>query len=413
MEISLGKWVPSVEKLTRWADGVKSASITLLAVGAAAVTAVGIYRSVTTDFVSVEPIKVPAPFEEQGYTSDIATARLLDEIVTFQRGSASEKDRVSVLNKSYGDDLDKLQPSFGGLDVQRVQQVVQDSLGIKKQRITGEITFKKDGDNTVYHVRLRRLPVNQVLLDISTAGPPEQVLKKTAMAMIEVFDPHIAANLYWRDRDEDNALRMIDIVLNSERKNDYKYSLSLRGNIHISHKQFDEAKRDFEQIMAIDPNFAAGHRMAASRFLAQGEPDESLRESDKAIELAPTKWYGYFQKAQALKALKRNDEAETNYAKTISLKPPGPGPYLQAAQFYGTQNKLGEAETVIRQGLANFPESSILQAGLGDLLRREGQSEAALRAYRRALEFDPKNQIAIAAKNDLEKSSEISDNKTK
>jgi len=403
MNLQIAQWIPSVEKLTRWADGIKSASITLLAAGAAAVTGVGAFHAVATDSVSVEPIKVPAPFDERGFSSEIATARLLDEIATFQRSSASEKDRVSILNKSQGDDLDKLQPSFGGLDVKRVQQAVQDSLGIKKQRITGEITFHKEGDETVYHVRLRRLPANQVLLDIYVTGPPEQVLKKTAMAMIEVFDPHIAANLYWRDRDEDNAVRMIDAVLNSDRKDDYKYSLNLRGNIHISHKQFDEAKKDFEQIMAIDPNFAAGHRMAAARLLAEGKLDESLRESEKAIELAPTKWYGYFQKAQALRALKRNDEAEANYVKTISMKPPGPGPYLQVGQFMVTRNKLTDAEAIIRNGLANFRDSAILYVGLGDVLQREGQPDSALRAYGHAIEIEPKNTIASAAKVDLEK----------
>jgi tetratricopeptide (TPR) repeat protein len=408
----IGKWIPSVEKLTRWADGVKSASITLIAAGAATITGVGVVNAVATDSVSVEPIKVPAPFVERGFTSEIATARLLDEITTFQRSSASEKERVSILDKSQGDELDKLQPSFGGVDVKRIQQAVQDSLGIKKQRITGEITFHKEGDDTVYHVRLRRLPANQVLSDLTVAGSPEQVLKKTAMAMIEVFDPHIAANIYWRDRDEDNALRMIDVVLNSDRKEDYKYSLNLRGNIHNSHKQFDESKKDFEQIMAIDPNFAAGHRMAAVRLLAQGQLDESLRESERSIELGPTKWYGYFQKAQVLRALKRDDEAESNFSRTIALKPPGPGPYLQAGQFMASRSKLGDAEATLRKGLANFPDSSVLYAGLGEVLQKKGQTDVALRAYRRAIELDPKNQIAIAAKGDLERAQTVSARRT-
>lgn len=401
MAFQIGAWIPSVEKLTHWADGIKSASITLLAAGAASITGVGVFNAVTADSVAVDPIKVPAPFEERGFTSEIATARLLDEVNTYQRSSASEKERVSILNKNQGDDLDKLQSSVGGIDVRRVQQAVQDSLGIKKQRITGEITFHKVEDETIYNVRLRKLPANQVLLNLTVVGPPELVLKRTALAMIEVFDPHIAANIYWRDRDEENALRLIDVVLNSDRKADYKYSISLRGNIHVAHKQYPEAKKDFEQIMAIDPKFAAGHRMASARLLGQGDLDESLREADLAIEYAPAKWYGYLQKAQTLQAMKRLDEAETYFLKNIQMKPAGPGPYLQAGLFMVTRNKLNEAEEIIRKGLANFADSAPLYASLGEVLQREDQPDAALRAFSRALDIDPKNTKAESAKAQL------------
>jgi tetratricopeptide (TPR) repeat protein len=404
MAFQIGNWIPSVEKLTRWAEGVKSASVTLLAVGAASISGVGVMNAVTTDSVSLDPIKVPAPFEERGFTSEIATTRLIDEIATYQRKSSSAKDRVSITGKGSADELEKLQaPAVGGIDIKSIQKAVQDTLGVKKERITGEITFQKDGDDPVYKVRLRRVPGNHVLLDISAKGEPEAVLKQTALAMIEVFDPHIAASIYWRNGDEDNALRLIDVVLNNDSQADDKYSLNLRAYIHITRKRFDAAQADFERIMKLDPKFAPAHGMASWLLRAKEQYEASLAEADKTIELAPAKWYGSFQKAQTLRAMKRLDEAEASFAKALSMKPDAAGPYLQAGQLMVSRDKLSEAGDIFRKGLLLFPDNAPLHVSYAELLNKTNQPESALKEFAKALEFDPKNSIALAGQAELQK----------
>jgi tetratricopeptide (TPR) repeat protein len=402
---ALKSWVPTVEKLSRWAEGIKSGSVTLLALGAASISGIGVMHAVTADSVSLDPIKVPAPFEERGFTSEIATTRLLDEIATYQRKSSSAKDRVSIQGKG-ADDLEKLQAPVTGVNAKMIQGIVQDTLGVKKERITGEITFNKENDETVYNVRLRRVPGNHVLLDITARGEPEAVLKQTALAMIEVFDPHIAASIYWRNRDEANAMRLIDVVLNNENPSDDKYSLNLRGYIHITNKRFDAAQADFERIMRIDPKFAPAHGMAAWLQRAKGQFDASLVEADKAIEIAPTKFFGYYQKALTLREMKRDDEAESSFAKALSLSPDSAAPYAQAAAFKAARGKASEAEDIYRKGLYLFSDYAPLHAGIGELFRKQGQAEAALREFKIALNHDPKNSQALNGKADLEKSSE-------
>jgi tetratricopeptide (TPR) repeat protein len=388
--------------LTRWAEGIKSASVTLLAVGAASISGVGVINAITSDSVSLDPIKVPAPFEDQGFTSDIATTRLLDEVAIYQRQSASAKDRVSITGKNSVDELEKLQAPVGGIDIKRIQGAIQDALGVKKERITGEITFKKDGDDLIYNVRLRRVPGNHVLLDISAKGDPGAVLKQTALAMIEVFDPHIAASIYWRNGNEDKALQLIDVVLNNDSEADDKYSLNLRVYIHITSKRYDPAQADFERIMKLDPKFAPAHGGAAWLYRAKGQYEASLAEADKAIELAPSKWYGSIQKAQTLRDMKRLDEAEASFLKALSMKPDAPGPYIQTAQFMASRSKPAEAGEIYRKGLLQFSDSAALHANYADLLKKTGQPDSALKEFAKALELDPKNAIALAGKAELE-----------
>lgn len=78
---------------------------------------------------------------------------------TYGRQQSSAKERVSILSKNQHDDLQRLQmASAAGVDIQRFEGIVRDVLGIQKQTITGEITFKKEGDSIAYQVRMRRLP---------------------------------------------------------------------------------------------------------------------------------------------------------------------------------------------------------------------------------------------------------------
>jgi import receptor subunit TOM70 len=223
--------------------------------------------------------------------------------------------------------------------------------------------------------------------------------------MIETFDPLIAASIYWRDRDEQNALRMIEVVLNNDRADDDKYAINLHAYIQITHKRYDAAQKDFEQIMKIDPKFPSAHGMASWLLRAQGDLEGSMREAETTIELAPEKWWGYFQKAQTLRDMKRGDEAEGSFTKTLAMKPDAAGPYFQAGQFMVGRNKLGEADSIYRKGLSNFSDSPALHAGYGGVLRKLGQPDEAQRAFGKALELDPKNQLALTGKAELEKSS--------
>jgi tetratricopeptide (TPR) repeat protein len=302
---------------------------------------------------------------------------------------------VSILDKGHADDLEKLQASVSGVDIKKIQSGIQDALGVKQQKITGEITYKKEDDDILYNVRLRRVPGNQVLLDIHVKGEPQVVLKKTALAMIEVFDPHIAASIYYREGDIDNALRLIDVVLSNDRVDDDKYSLNLRAYIAIGRKDYDAAQVDFERILRLDPKFAPAHGMAAWLNRARQQYDVSLTEADKAIQLAPEKWWGYFQKALTLRDMKRLDEAGDLFAKAMALKPDAPNPYVQTGQFLLAREKVSEAGDVLRRGLASFPDSAPLHAGYGELLRKQSEPERAGKEYGKALELDPKNAVAL------------------
>jgi tetratricopeptide (TPR) repeat protein len=363
--------LPNMEQTIKLAQSIKGAAITVMAAGAAAIGSVGTYNAVTSDIVIVEPLRVPKVFEEMGFGSEVTTARLLDEVTTLGRTqSSSAKERVSVLSKVKENDLERL--SLKGADTKTVQNTIQETLGIQKQRITGEITYSQDADDAspagrTYHVRLRKLPSNKTLLDMTAKGTPQEVLQQAAMSMIEVFDPHIAASIFWRARDETNALRMIDVVLNNDDPADDKFSLNLRGYIHIAHKELDAAWAMFERIQKIDSNFAPQYNLASMVYLERKQYPESIAAADKILALAPDKYWGAFAKAKAMRESKQTEQALTLFRQTMAFKPDAPAPYVQAANFFNAQKLPAEALNAAKRGLQLYPQNEALQKLVADL----------------------------------------------
>jgi tetratricopeptide (TPR) repeat protein len=369
--------LPNMEQTIKLAQSIKGAAITVMAAGAAAIGGVGTYNAVTSDTVIVEPLRVPKVFEEMGFSSEVTTARLLDEVTTLGRTqSSSAKERVSVLSKSKENDLERL--SLKGADTKTVQNTIQETLGIQKQRITGEITYSQDADDAspagrTYHVRLRKLPSNNTLLDMTAKGEPQAVLQQAALGMIEVFDPHIAASIYWRAKDETNALRMIDVVLNNDDPADDKFSLNLRGYIHVTHKELDEAWSMFERIQKIDPNFAPQYNLASMVYLERKQFPESIAAADKIMALAPDKYWGAFAKAKAMRESKQSEQALALFRQTLTFKPDAPAPYVQAANFFNAQKLPDEALNTAKRGLQLYPQNEALQKLVSDLQAPKSQ----------------------------------------
>jgi tetratricopeptide (TPR) repeat protein len=351
--------LPSSEQLARITQGIKNTAIALMTTGAAVIGMAGAFRAMTSDSVVVEPLKVPSTFEEFGFNSEVATARLLDEISTYSRSQSSAKERVSILGKSDNSEIDKLGAKSS--DVKVIQDLIQEALGIQKHRITGDITYTQDPEDKspagrTYHIRLRKTPGNATLLDMTAKGSPQEVLQQIAMGMMEVFDPHIAASIYWRNRDEANALRMIDVVLNNDNPNDDKYSLNLRGYIHVSHKELDAAWAVYQKLQALDAKFAPGHILGSWIHLERKDYAQAIAEADRTIELAPDRYWGYFSKARALRDSKQPELALGLFKQTLTLKPDAPAPYLQAATFFKSQNLTQDALTTAKRGLSLYPK---------------------------------------------------------
>ncbi len=349
------KFANLTDKLKIWAEIARNSAMAVLVLGTIIISATALIKLSKDKTIFMEPVRVPEVFEKHGFSPDVFANQLLDEVFSLERQSISIKDRVAFKNNYKDAEVEKQGP-VAGVNVKSVQSAVKDILGIKGKSISGEVTAIGPDSHPSYKIRLRRLPENNVFVDLTANGDPESIIKQTALAMLEEMDPHIAASIYWYNGDEENALRLIDIALTKLSAAERKYPLNLRARIHIAKGRFKEANADLEAIKRIDPNHAFFHVSQAYLYREMGHFNESLSEADKSMELAPEKWWGAHQKALTLEAMGRSNEAEAMYKKALDLKADWPPVFVSYAHFLEKKNDLSAAKSVLRNGLALFPK---------------------------------------------------------
>lgn len=380
------------DRLNRWLETLKNAVIAVVSVLGLGITSVGILNGVLSDEVSLEEIKVPAIFEEQGYRADITTVRILDDIKRYQNSNSSAKERVSFFGSHPRDQHTNLQLAGTGVDVKALQSFVRDSLGIVSARISGEITAKKTDSNVEYHIKIRQTPENLTLVDFKTYGAIEEVISQTALRILEATDPHIAAAAYWSMGNEPDALRMIDTVLGNTISSDDKYSLNLRAYINLTHKRYELAQRDIDEITRIAPDFVP--LLSSKSWLARerGDFSEGLKLAEEQIRRAPEKWWGYQAKALSLQGLKQDERATAAHMKLISMRPEVPGPYLSSGRYFLSKQDYDRAAEAFRVGLSKHKDHPILNLLYADVLQKQQMYVQAQSIYRR-FQDNPKFRI--------------------
>jgi tetratricopeptide (TPR) repeat protein len=386
----LAKSAPVSAKFLTGFELVKNGSIALFAFATACVTALGIFLSVTTSSVVFEPLLVPTLFVEQGYTPEITTTRILDEIARINELSTTTKDKKNIGVKQPGDQLANLQ-AVHGVDLRMVQSVVQDLLGVKKEKIAGEITFQSEKDRVIYQIRIRSLPKNTLLVDFKSSSSIPEVLKEIALKLIETMDPAVAASYYRWNQDIDSSLRLVDEALRNNDSYDDNYALVGRAQIYIARAQFELAQQDLDQIFKNDPKFVPAMSTQSYLFNEQKQYDKAMEFALRAKSYWPERWQPHVNIGHAADGLGRKDEAEAAYRSTIAYNPTWPGVYDELAVFFIDRGKRDFAEQIYHKGLLKFPTHPRLLLHYGQFLLAAGRQEQALNYLVKAYRLNPEN----------------------
>ncbi|MEN9590439.1 MAG: hypothetical protein RLZZ481_2225 [Pseudomonadota bacterium] len=369
---------------------VKNGSIAAFAFATACVTATGIFLSVTTSNVVFEPLLVPSLFVEQGYTPEITTTRILDEITRINELSTTTKDKKNIGVKQPGDQLANLQ-AVHGVDLRIAQSVIQDLLGVQKEKIAGEITFQAEKDRVTYQIRIRSLPKNTLLVDFKTSSNISEVIKEIALKLIEKMDPAVAASYYRWSKDIDSSLRLVDEALRNNDMYDDNYALVGRAQIYIGRKKFELAQQDLDQIFKTNPKFVPAMNTQAYLLNEQKQYDKAMEFALRAKSYWPERWQPHVNIGHAADGLGKKDEAEAAYRAAIAYNPTWPSVYDELAVFFIDRGKRDFAEHVYHKGLLRFPTNTELLLHYGKFLLAAGRQEQALNYLVKAYRTHPEN----------------------
>ena len=164
-----------------------------------------------------------------------------------------------------------------------------------------------------------------------------------------------------------------------------------RGIILAGQKKYDDALRDYNKAIELNPDFPKGYSNRGVLLKDLKRYDESLSDYNKAIELLPNYAIPYNNRGVLFKILNRLDEALNDYNRAIALLPNYPDALYNRAVVYKLQNKYDESLRDYNKAIQLRPNSSSMYRSRAGLMSNYDKFEEALRDYNKAIQLEPNN----------------------
>ena len=122
--------------------------------------------------------------------------------------------------------------------------------------------------------------------------------------------------------------------------------MSRKAGVHGSGRCRSEARRIYEQAIAVAPDFTNAYLANLGAILCEsGDCHEAVRVFSKGIEHRPEEPLLYFNRAVALEDLNRFEEALASYDLALQIDPNLADAHFNAGRLHG---KLGKSQGAIR-----------------------------------------------------------------
>ena len=339
-----------------------------------------LWNSILVNSVEIEPIKVPDGFSQKGYSSEIATTQILDEVSKIREISTVNLQSKNIKSKPPGEELSKLQsqPLVGGIDINMIRSLIQTSLGIRKEKISSEITISEINGKITYLIRMRSSAENKLLVDFNSDKDIPELLREIAIKLVERVDPVAAASYYRWKKDIKNSFRLIEEALKDDRLEDDLYALNNRASMYIQLKKFDLAQGDLDRVFAIDSNFAWSINVQSYLFNEIGKHQEALVWAKRAQKALPDRWQPYANAGDAYKGINEPAKAKDEYLKALDRNPNWVIQYTELIDFFSSINDEKNLEKTFLKAIRKFPRSpEILLKYTKHLIEKQRLEQAA------------------------------------
>lgn len=377
-----------VDKITKAFECIKSGVIAIVSIISLLLIGALLVATFSWNSTLLEPIKVPSILEEAGYTPEVVTKRVLDEIAYINVTSTKHNKRFSA--RQPGDELLKLDsmPVAGSLDVKSIKSFIQDIFGIRHETMTGEITVIKEGGKTIYGVKIRQMPEDRILVDLNVDMPIKDLIQLIALNIVESKDPAVAATYLRTHNQDQRALKMIDKVLQDSDTSDDAYALTSRAHIYMRQNKLKLAQEDLAAALKLDPKFPSAMALQIQLYVSQKKFSNALELAKKEAEYYPERWQTHINLGDSYAGLGDKEKTQSSYLKAISLHPSSPIIYIKVADYFNNIGKIADADTVLHLGTTSFPNDSATFVMYADILTKEDKLEEANEALLKAYELN-------------------------
>jgi tetratricopeptide (TPR) repeat protein len=348
--------------------------------------------------LDIDAMGVPEPLSKAGFTSDVATERLVAEIFAVQDRAQTIMAKTAVETEQ---ELSAIAIPKTGLTLQGVGAILRGLFPRWQKRITGE--FTQSGSHVSLQIRLNGRKIFESKA-AATAEPDAAGaligpgVESAAFKIVEQVQPYFAASaLYGEGKSDDlvAAEKAADDIIDRFPPTDENVlrALDLKGIIANVRGDYSTAQIYCERALQINPNDAPTHSNLGSIYLGQNKPREALAAYRTAIRLGPTYAQPHAGLANMYYEQHDLEAAVGEYQTAIGLDRTDALLHAGLGLVYRDQIKLDLALAEYHTAVRLDPKNALLHAGLGNVYRDRHEPDAAIDEYRTAINLDPTDPL--------------------
>jgi protein O-mannosyl-transferase len=161
------------------------------------------------------------------------------------------------------------------------------------------------------------------------------------------------------------------------------------GDVLMRQGRVDEAANQFEESVAIRPNYARGHNDLGNAYVDNGQLEDAISEFRKACTLDPDSPDFHRNLGGALTLAGKYDEAQAEFERAIQLKPDFGAAYYDFGLLLARRGDFTKSAAEHREAVKCEPNDARMYYNLGDALWRLGDYANAIASMERAIELAP------------------------
>jgi tetratricopeptide (TPR) repeat protein len=218
--------------------------------------------------------------------------------------------------------------------------------------------------------------------------------RKYAEAYVERAGAYLHLNT--ENYDPEQAMRDFERAIQIDPNN--ACAFEERGRAKIQNGDYDRGFKDFEQSLKLDPKRASTFLARADAFAKQGNYDLALRDFDRAITIAPNNAYAFEARAVA-KANVANGDYEgvrKDLDAALKLDPKRASSLLGRAVVLAREGNYKLALKDFDAALELNPKDASMLFLRGAVLAKHEEYDRAIRDLDQAISIDPNNADAFA-----------------
>jgi putative PEP-CTERM system TPR-repeat lipoprotein len=149
------------------------------------------------------------------------------------------------------------------------------------------------------------------------------------------------------------------------------------GQLLLTMGRFDEAKARATKILGKNPKNVDALVLLANSMAGLKEFDNAIKELEGAIELDPRRSLSYANLGGMLLRSGNRDDAERRFRSAIALDPKSVTAHVALANFLWTTDRQAEAEAALKDALALEPGNILVRRALAAIYTTSGRSAEA------------------------------------